>query len=261
MRPAIDARAGAHRDRVAEREAPARFGVGRPGSARGAGGVAGAPLMFNLPPSVRLFIAAQLVDGRKGPDSLMTLVRDVLGQDIFDGHLFVFFTRRRDRVRIPAPGESRLAANSFEQSNVGQILRSTGSALVCDQVFERNDRHGQVADVDRHCAPERSLRVDPIGPLQNVDAYGWHPQINHFCRLHVSNRLHHMGGRAERGQCRCSALPKSSGRSTPAAGAPAAVLLGGSGERPIPMVSPSGQRATRSSICRSPPSGCRLGRR
>lgn len=56
--------------------------------------------MFNLPPSVRLFIAAQLVDGRKGPDSLMTLVRDVLGQDIFDGHLFVFFTRRRDRVRI-----------------------------------------------------------------------------------------------------------------------------------------------------------------
>ena len=56
--------------------------------------------MFSLPPSVRLFVAAQLVDGRKGPDSLMTLVRDVLGQDIFDGHLFVFFTRRRDRVRI-----------------------------------------------------------------------------------------------------------------------------------------------------------------
>jgi transposase len=56
--------------------------------------------MWSLPPSVRLFIAAQLVDGRKGPDSLMTLVRDVLGQDIFDGHLFVFFTRRRDRVRI-----------------------------------------------------------------------------------------------------------------------------------------------------------------
>lgn len=56
--------------------------------------------MWSLPPSVRLFIATQLVDGRKGPDSLITLVRDVLGQDIFDGHLFVFFTRRRDRVRI-----------------------------------------------------------------------------------------------------------------------------------------------------------------
>lgn len=56
--------------------------------------------MLSLPPSVRLFIATQVVDGRKGPDSLLTLVRDVLGQDIFDGHLFIFFTRRRDRVRI-----------------------------------------------------------------------------------------------------------------------------------------------------------------
>jgi transposase len=56
--------------------------------------------MLSLPPSVRLFVATQVVDGRKGPDSLMTLVRDVLGEDIFGGHLFVFFTRRRDRVRI-----------------------------------------------------------------------------------------------------------------------------------------------------------------
>jgi len=56
--------------------------------------------MLSLPPSVRLFVATRVVDGRKGPDSLMTLVRDVLGEDIFDGHLFVFFTRRRDRVRI-----------------------------------------------------------------------------------------------------------------------------------------------------------------
>ncbi len=56
--------------------------------------------MLGLPPSVRLFVATEVVDGRKGPDSLMTLVRDVLGHDIFEGHLFVFFTRRRDRVRI-----------------------------------------------------------------------------------------------------------------------------------------------------------------
>jgi len=54
--------------------------------------------MLSLPPSVRLFIATQVVDGRKGPDSLLALVRDVLGQDIFDGHLFIFFTRRRAAV-------------------------------------------------------------------------------------------------------------------------------------------------------------------
>lgn len=56
--------------------------------------------MLSLPPSVRLFVATAVVDGRRGPDSLMVLVRDVLGQDIFEGHLFIFFTLRRDRVRI-----------------------------------------------------------------------------------------------------------------------------------------------------------------
>ncbi len=33
--------------------------------------------MLSLPPSVRLFVATQPVDGRKGADSLMVLVRDV----------------------------------------------------------------------------------------------------------------------------------------------------------------------------------------
>lgn len=56
--------------------------------------------MLSLPPSVRLFVATQLVDGRKGADSLMALVRDVLRQDPLSGHLFVFFSKRRDRVRI-----------------------------------------------------------------------------------------------------------------------------------------------------------------
>ena len=56
--------------------------------------------MLTLPPSVRLFVATQPVDGRKGADSLMVLVRDVLIHDPLSGHLFVFFSKRRDRVRI-----------------------------------------------------------------------------------------------------------------------------------------------------------------
>ncbi len=56
--------------------------------------------MLSLPPSVRLFVATQPVDGRKGADSLMVLVRDVLIHDPLSGHLFVFFSKRRDRVRI-----------------------------------------------------------------------------------------------------------------------------------------------------------------
>jgi transposase len=56
--------------------------------------------LLSLPPSVRLFVATQAVDGRKGADSLMALVRDVLRQDPLSGHLFVFFSKRRDRVRV-----------------------------------------------------------------------------------------------------------------------------------------------------------------
>lgn len=56
--------------------------------------------MLNLPPSVRVFVATESVDGRKGPDSLMVMVRDAFKLDVFSGHLFVFFSRRRDRVRV-----------------------------------------------------------------------------------------------------------------------------------------------------------------
>jgi transposase len=56
--------------------------------------------VLSLPPSVRLFVASQPVDGRKGVDSLMVLVREVFGHDPLSGHLFVFFSMRCDRVRI-----------------------------------------------------------------------------------------------------------------------------------------------------------------
>ena len=56
--------------------------------------------MLSLPPSVRLFVGTAPVDGRKGPDSLMVIVRDVFKQDPLSGYLFVFFSKRRERVRI-----------------------------------------------------------------------------------------------------------------------------------------------------------------
>ena len=56
--------------------------------------------MLSLPPSVRLFVATQPVDGRKQADSLMAVVRDVFGHDPLSGHLFVFFSKRLDRVRV-----------------------------------------------------------------------------------------------------------------------------------------------------------------
>lgn len=56
--------------------------------------------MLSLPPSVRVFVVTQPIDGRKGADSLMAIVRDLLGHDALSGHLCVFFSRRCDRVRV-----------------------------------------------------------------------------------------------------------------------------------------------------------------
>lgn len=56
--------------------------------------------MLSLPPAVRVFVATASVDGRTGIDGLAALVRSVFGEDPLSGHLFVFFTRREDRVRV-----------------------------------------------------------------------------------------------------------------------------------------------------------------
>ena len=56
--------------------------------------------MIPLPPSVRVYLAAEPVDLRRGHDGLVAIVRAVWRLNPFDGHLFVFFGRRLDRVKI-----------------------------------------------------------------------------------------------------------------------------------------------------------------
>jgi hypothetical protein len=45
--------------------------------------------VLSLPPSVRIFVATQPVDGRKGVDSLAAIVRSALSQDPLSGHLLL----------------------------------------------------------------------------------------------------------------------------------------------------------------------------
>lgn len=56
--------------------------------------------MWSLPPSVKIFLASRPVDMRLSFDRLEALVRDVLVEDPYSGHLFVFRNRRGDRVKI-----------------------------------------------------------------------------------------------------------------------------------------------------------------
>ena len=56
--------------------------------------------MIHLPASVRVYLCLTPCDMRKSFDSLHALVREYLELDAFAGHLFVFTSRRKDRVKI-----------------------------------------------------------------------------------------------------------------------------------------------------------------
>ena len=63
--------------------------------------------MIHLPASVRVYLCLTPCDMRKSFDSLHALVREHLELDALAGHLFVFTSRRRDRVKILYWGVSR----------------------------------------------------------------------------------------------------------------------------------------------------------
>lgn len=56
--------------------------------------------MLTLPPGIRVFVATERIDGRKGIDGLAAVVRSQLAEDPLSGSMYVFFTRRADRVRV-----------------------------------------------------------------------------------------------------------------------------------------------------------------
>lgn len=56
--------------------------------------------MLSIPTSVRIYLASEPIDFRKGFDGLFALVRDGFGDDPLSGHLFLCFNRRRDRIKI-----------------------------------------------------------------------------------------------------------------------------------------------------------------
>ena len=56
--------------------------------------------MLSWPPTVKVFLCSGATDMRKGFDSLAHLIESSLALDSFSGHLFVFRSRRGDRIKI-----------------------------------------------------------------------------------------------------------------------------------------------------------------
>ena len=56
--------------------------------------------MIAVPPGTRIVVATQPVDFRRGMDGLAALVQQQLRADPFAGDLFVFRSKRADRIKI-----------------------------------------------------------------------------------------------------------------------------------------------------------------
>ena len=56
--------------------------------------------MLNLPARVKVFAALAPTDMRKSFHGLVGIVEKELGQRVEDGDLFLFFNRRRDRLKV-----------------------------------------------------------------------------------------------------------------------------------------------------------------
>ena len=56
--------------------------------------------MIQITPQMRILVAIEAVDGRKGIDSLARLCQEKLQADPFSGCLFVFRSRRGTAIRI-----------------------------------------------------------------------------------------------------------------------------------------------------------------
>jgi transposase len=56
--------------------------------------------VLTLPASVRIYVAAEAVDLRRGFDGLAAATRGLIGADPLSGHVFVFLNARRNRIKL-----------------------------------------------------------------------------------------------------------------------------------------------------------------
>lgn len=90
--------------------------------------------MIAFSPTTRIFVYDAPTDMRKGFCGLSGLVKEHFDVDLFDGHLFVFFNRRRDYVKILAWDQDGLAiwSKRLERGTFEKLMRDRDGNLEID---------------------------------------------------------------------------------------------------------------------------------
>lgn len=142
--------------------------------------------MLTFPPSVRVFMATQPVDGRKGAYSLAAMVRSQLGHDVLGGNMYVFFSRRCDRVRVLYWDRSGFAlwAKRLEQGRFRPPLSADGRLTASEVEYAELAlilEGIELAGARRRArwVPRRASRPTPATPPPRTTPTRPHPRPEH----------------------------------------------------------------------------------
>lgn len=134
--------------------------------------------MLSLPASIRIFLASEAVDFRKAHDGLVAIVRDHFLADPFDGSLFLFLNKRRDRVKLLLWDRNgfwllykRLERGTFRAMTRGGARRVEISRAELSMLLEGIDL--KAGKIRRHFADGVHIRARGGSSVARVDrAFG-----------------------------------------------------------------------------------------
>ena len=125
--------------------------------------------MIAVPAGMRVLVATRPIDFRKGADGLVALVSETLGDDPFSGTVFVFRSKRPDRVKILVWDGSglalywkRLEQGAFRWPPVTVVNKQGGPSK---RVGNRPRRHGRRLRERQH-----SERCEHFGFVSSKEA-------------------------------------------------------------------------------------------
>jgi len=135
--------------------------------------------MFSVPRATRILLSAEPVDLRKSIDGLAALVRNGWKEDVFSGHLFVFMSRRSDRVKVltwesgrfglyyTRLERGRFRLPSIPEGALGVSMDGTQLAMLLDGI--------DLSRVRRQSKWQPPEENDPIGAKNVIQPGRWPP--------------------------------------------------------------------------------------
>jgi transposase len=125
--------------------------------------------MLTLPASVRIYVAAEPVDLRRGFDGLAAATRTLIRQDPLNGHVFVFLNRRGNRIKLLTWDRTGYLL-IYKRLERGKFRLSTEPAAGCRHVeLDAGDLALMLEGVDLR-GVQRHQRWRPLGPQVTISS-------------------------------------------------------------------------------------------